>query len=675
MAKTYTYPHWETNVIDRSIYTPLVRETLPLLRPIFFMRAAKGPVGVPQFISSYNDAKSMFGDATFDETTEYFSREALFLKQLFSRQGAFITRMASSDAKKASFVLELQVKKQDVTQYERDANGQYKLDPITEERIPLKDATTGATVTEPGVELKWMTRAMKLDGDTPETLENLKPVTYGSGENEYVVYPILACMASYVGKAINDTGVKFFVDLDNMDETLATNVQSLPFDFGAVEKSYGDDTVSPLYSNLQNQYETFVAKPNTTDTRVDRNVSFDDVISNYYEDELPFEMKLFNENLATVGAMVQELEPEDETLTDPYLVNLTSELNIDGIPMPHVVFSEDNDAIVLNDTRILYLQGGEDGSIDDAAIEELTRQYLNDLVYPEFLDQARYPFTHIFDTGVSMATKKAFINFMGTHDAFKVVLSTQDANMGRMNTKNEDLSAGSSLYATCLLQPESSIKGTECCRAEIYQQCGLLADSTYKGIIPATLDVMLKKSRWESTTAITGHPGGLPNSAITIFKNNSWNWTPCDADHKQRSWDSGLNYFQYYDQQGIHWPAMRTVYRYDTSVLTSAMFTDVVVFTKHVARYNWSRYAGVELPFSVVGPRAASSVSTDLAVMLNGMYSYDVSFTQSDEEAKIGYISHATIRLWGNPMQRVWKIDIECYRNGYDPDSSNEETA
>lgn len=675
MGKTYTYPHWETNVIDRSIYTPLDRETLPLLRPIFFMRAAKGPVGVPQFVSSFNAARAMFGDHTFDENTEYFSREALYLKKLFARQGAFITRMASADAKKASFVLELQVKKKDVIQYERDASGQYKLDPITEERIPLKDANTGATITEPGVELKWMLRAMKLDGDTPETLENMKPVTYGSGDNEYVVYPIMACMASSVGKTMNDTGVKFFVDLDNLDETLATNVQSLPYSFGAVEKSYGADTVSPLYSNLQNQYETFVAKPNSTDTRTDRNVSFTDVMGNYYEEKLPFEVALYHENMKTVGELIQELEPEDETLTDPYLVNLTSELNMDGVPMPHVTFSEDDDALHLNDTRILYLAGGEDGSIDDASIEELTRQYLDDLVYPELLDQPRYPFTHIFDTGVSMATKKSFINFMGTHDAFKLVLSTQDANMGRMNTKNEDLSAGSSLYAACLLQPESIIKGTECCRAEIYQQCGLLADSTYRGIVPSTLDVMLKKSRWESTSSITGNFGGLPNSAITIFKNKSWNWTPCDADHKQRSWDCGLNYFQYYDQQGIHWPAMRTVYRYDTSVLTSAMFTDVLIFVKHVARYNWSRYTGVELPFEVVGPRAASSVSTDLGAMLNGMYSFDVAFTQSEEEAKIGYISHATIRLWGNPQQRVWKIDIECYRTGYNPDSLNEEVA
>lgn len=47
MAKVYTYPHWETNVIDNSIYTPLDNEILPLFRPIFFMRAQQGPVGVP----------------------------------------------------------------------------------------------------------------------------------------------------------------------------------------------------------------------------------------------------------------------------------------------------------------------------------------------------------------------------------------------------------------------------------------------------------------------------------------------------------------------------------------------------------------------------------------------------------------------------------------------------
>lgn len=657
MAKVYTYPHWETSVIDNSIYTPLYDEILPLFRPIFFMRAQQGPAGVPVWVSGTNNFKKVFGEGTLDSTTEYYSRESVYLSNLFARQGAFVVRMADSNAKKGSVVLELQVKKVKVDQYELDEDGQFVL---TEEgnRVPVID-TDGVTVKEDGVELKWLARAL----DEDETISNLKVKTVGSGESEYSVYPILAAEASSVGKFANDVGVKLFVDLDNIDDTLAQNVASIPYYFGAVKKTYGQDTVSSILSNLQNNAETFVAKENQQDTRTARNVSFDDVISNYYDD-LPFDVKLYSDNIKTVGELVQSVE-DDETLTDPYLVNLTSPYNINDVPYTHVVMSEDDDAIALNDSRIVYMQGGADGAIDDAAVETLTCQYLKDLVYPELLDQPRYPFTHIIDTGVSIETKYAYIDFLGDHDAFKVILSTQNANLGRFNTKAEDLSTGSALYARCLLQPESAIKGTECCRAEIFQQAGYLANSTYRGIIPATLDVMNKKSQYQSTGTITGTPTGLPASEITIFK--EWNWTPCDADHKQRSWDNGLNYFQHYDMTGIHWPAMRSVYRYDTSVLSSANFTDAVVYTKHIARKNWSKFAGVELEFGMFKQQAENAVSGDLAYMLNGHYNHEVEFSQSDEEAKIGYISHCTIKLWGNPQQRVWKIDIECYRNGYDP--------
>lgn len=670
MAKVYTYPHWETYVIDRSIYQALQRETLPLFLPIFFMRAAQGAAGVPVYVPSYTDAVAAFGEGTFTEGTPYFSREALYLKKLFSRQGAFIVRMTPNDAAFGSLVLELRVKKVQVKQYQRDSKGQYILDANTGDRIPLTDSGTGTVITEPGVELKWTTRAMLLTGDNPETLKNLKPVTYGTGADAYTVYPIMAMKANSVGAYSNDMGVKFFTDLDNMDKALANALGSIPYSLGGVKKTYGQDTVSPIRSFFQNQFETFVAKPNQVDSRVARNVSFDDIIGNEYSGKFPWDMKLFSDNIAEIGQVIMDLEEDDDTLFDPFMVNLTEPYNIDGVPMTHVTFSTDDDAINLNETRILYLIGGSDGTIDDVAIEELTRQYLKDLIYPELLDQPRYPFTHIVDTGVSIETKKSFVQFLGRHDAHKVILATQDANMGRMNTKNEDLSMGSALYAACLLQPESIVKGTECCRAEIYQQCGTLADSTYRGIVPSTLDIMLKKSRWQSTQTIMGQAAGLPHSAITLFK--EWNWTPCDADHKQKSWDSGLNYFQYYDMTSVHWPAMRTVYRYDTSVLSNALFTDVIVYTKHLARYNWSRFAGVEIEFNILAARAANALSNDLATMLGGTFKFSVAFAQSEEEAKIGYISHATIQLWGNPQQRVWKIDIECYRTGFDPTKTEE---
>ena len=116
---------------------------------------------------------------------------------------------------------------------------------------------------------------------------------------------------------------------------------------------------------------------------------------------------------------------------------------------------------------------------------------------------------------------------------------------------------------------------------------------------------------------------------------------------------------------GVHYPALHTVYRYDTSVLSSASFTDAVVYTKHIARYNWSKFAGVESSWDRISARATTALLSDLSYMLNGTYGVDVEFTQSDEEAKIGYIAHAIITLTGYAQQRVWKIDIECNRDGY----------
>lgn len=665
MAKTYTHPHWDENVIDKSIYTPLVREQLPTMLPIFFMRAQQGREGVPVYVSSYNAALKEFGEGTFDDNTKYFSREAVFLKGLFERQGAFITRMVAGDAAAGSLVLELKVKKANIPQYERDDNGQFVLDEETGDKIPLRDASTNAQITEPGLELTWSTRALNTAAERPETITNLKPTTHGTGDDAYTVYPILAVKAKSVGAYANDIGVKLYVDLDNPDTTLATAVGALPMSFGIVKKTYGQDTVSPVVSKYENQFETFVAKPDQIDERFESAVSFKEVIEDNYPD-IPFDVQLYTENIETVGAAIKEVEPDDDTLTDPFMANIIEPYNIDDVPMVHVALSEDS--IRLGTDRICYMTGGEDGTMDDENIEALTRQWLNDLLFPAIRDSARYPFSAMFDTGVSLATKRAMIRFMGVRKDFRLYLATQDCNLETWNTEAQDQSVGASLYAACLLQPESQLKGTVAFRADIYAQAGHLANSKYRKLIPFVYDIMMKKSRYASTGTVTGQPAGLPRSEVSVFKD--WNWTPTNPDLKQIAWENGINYAQYFDMDGIHWPALRTVYKYDTSVLSGSLFADIVVYIKHLARRNWAQFVGTDDPFTSFKAAAERALLNSISAMTANRYNVTVEYSQTEEEAKIGYISHCDISITGRAQNRITKFNIICYREGY---SSEEE--
>lgn len=671
----WTFPHYEVRVEDLSIYTPLYREQLPLHRPIFFMRCQQGPIGVPVWCSDYNYAVRVFGRGTFDKYTKWYSREAVYLRYAFNRQGAFIVRLADSTAKYASAVIECHVTEVEVPLWQRDEYGNF-LEDSDGNRIPVEGpGGPGTQATTIGYKLAWKKRVLAPD-ESPNTITPNTIVSEVGGTTT-TIYPILALKALYPGEYGNTNGFKLYYDPERVEKAMVSSIESLVYQFASVAKTYGQDTVSPIRTTF-GDVSTYVSlKDKAIDKRLEKDVAMKSVLQNLYYDKysqttnLAHTTKVYSEYVELIGSKIAETEvvANPTASSNPWLYNIFDATNADGIPLYSAIIDDvvASDTVVFNPNYIIYLDGGSDGDISDSAIETLTRQYLSDLVYGEIIDSARYPFTHIYDTGVTLPTKKAFIEFLGVRDDYKVILATQDCSREVMNTKDEDMSIGASLHAACVLQPESMVFGTEVCRAEIYQQAGHLNDQTiYEGFLPATIDALIKRCRWQSREFIEGMPKGLPHSGVTIFRD--WNWTPYMPAHKQANWDIGLNYFQYYDMTRIHYPDIRSVYRYDTSVLSSAIFTDVIVYTKHIVRFNWARLSGVELPFARLADKAKNNVLNDMTLMLNGMYGVEVRFYQTEEEAKIGYIAHGEIKLTGYAPNRVWIVDVKCYRDGYTPE-------
>ena len=671
----WTFPHYEVRVEDLSIYTPLYREQLPLHRPIFFMRCQQGPIGIPVWVSDYNYAIRVFGRGTFDKYTAWYSREAVYLRYAFNRQGAFIVRLADATAEYASAVIECHMTEVEVPLWQRDEYGNF-LETEDGDKVPVEGAGgPGTQATTLGYKLAWRRRNLNTN-ESPNTIMP-KTVVSGTGGASTTIYPVLAMKALYPGSYGNDNGFKLYFDIERTEPAMVDAIESLTYQFGSVAKTYGQDTVSPVRTTF-GDISTYVSlKDKAVDKRLDKDVAMKSVLQNLYYDRysqttnLIHTTKVYSEFVEVISTKIADAEilADPAAATNPWVYNIFDATTMDNIPLYSAIIDDaiTNDTVVFNANFIIYLGGGSDGDISDNAIETLTRQYLMDLVYPEIIDSARYPFTHMYDTGVTLPTKKILIEFLGVRDDYKAILATQDCSRTVMNTKDEDQSVGASLHAACVLQPESMIFGTEVCRAEIYQQAGHLNDQTiYEKFMPATLDALIKRCRWQSRDFIEGMPKGLPHSGVTIFRD--WNWTPCLPAHKQANWDTGLNYFQYYDMRRIHYPDMRSVYRYDTSVLSSAIFTDVIVYTKHIVRFNWARLSGVELPFARLAEKARNNVLNDMTLMLNGMYGVEVRFYQTEEEAKIGYIAHGEIKLTGYAPSRVWLVDVKCYRDGYTPE-------
>jgi hypothetical protein len=651
MAKLKTFPHYQVEVKDESLQQVFVPEDSPLHRPIFFGFAEKGPVGVPSF-GDYTALSKLYGKGTFDEYSKFFYHPNLFLKTALNYQKCFFVRIADATAAKASAVLEAHVKEGvQITQYEKDEFGGRALDASGN---PIPKMEGGIEVKEPGIEITWALRALTED----ETPDNLLPAEV-DGVN---IFPILVMTPDSPGAWANKAGVKIWFDWSTADTSVINTIDALMFNMGIVSQEYGMDIPTPVRNFYNNPTTEFSFNPEAIDTSTDRRVYFDHILNNDFA-SVPFNMKVFPENVEAIGQKVMAAEPMMIDITNPYMVDIMTATDLEGHPYDHLQIKTDgvDNVTVMDENVIQYMQGGSDGDTSVETLNSLTDVWLSGDVFPDIYDQARYPITHIYDSGYPLETKKNIIDFLGIRDDVKVVVGTQDV-FNEKNTKEEDQSTGSALRSQLLLHPESTIYGTQACRGTIFQQCGkLISNPNWLQIVPATYDCLIKKCFWQGAVYFKGKPKGLPNSAVTTLKDI--NWFPNSDDHKQLSWDTGLNYMQYYDMTGYHYPDVKSIYPYDSSLISDDILCDMLVYLKHVARLQWATFAGRDESPELLFGEIRESISDDIYTKFGVFLKTEVSVYQTDVDKALGYQTTIEIAVYGNFSQRVWNVLIPVRRN------------
>lgn len=662
MPKFYSFPHYEINVKDESLTTPLIVEQLALHRPIFLSFAERGPIGVPVY-GSYEEHASRFGAGTFDVFSKYYRHPNLFAERSLRNNKVFYVRLASDAAKSATLVLECSAYTKPLIQYQKDVNGNRIVD-TNGNPLPIDDGA-GDPVKEAGTVLKWTIRAATALEDPKHiaTKTSSLPNPDGGANLTVTTYPVAVFVAASAGAWGNVTGFKFYWNPDS-DTGVAAAMQSLIYTFGMVTIPWGSDTAEVIRSKYLDVDTEFTFAKDTIDKATMRRYNLNEVISNEYAaQDIPFGIYSYPENVAAIGnaCIANENLTEFPELTSPYMVNIFTGKTMTSAPYDHItVDTESAGAMLLNKNIINYMLGGNDGETTDDALESLTREWLGGTIFPDVMDLPRYPITHLYDSGYDAATKEALIDFLGVRDDVKVILSTQSVYESP-NTKAEDQSMGSFLRSRVLLHPESFVFGTTACRATILQQCGKLNENVpYTKLVPATLDCMMKKGIWQGATYMKGKPKGLPNSAVTVL--TDVNWFPVGSDFKQLSWDNALNYMQFYDMTSMHYPDVISVYPYLTSLLSDDIFTDMLIYIKHIVRAQWAKFAGVDDPIPQLISRIRDSVGRDIYSKLGSYVRAEVNPYQTALDVELGYSLTVEIPVYGTVPNRVWNVIVPVRR-------------
>ncbi len=313
------------------------------------------------------------------------------------------------------------------------------------------------------------------------------------------------------------------------------------------------------------------------------------------------------------------------TVNTQYLLNFLAGYDVDGVP--YYAFETSSSALfggvaMLSDT-ILYAQGGDDGLYmtdtgepDELANTELfdsmVRQELTDFGEGRirWMNTAKYPISAIWDSGYSIETKKAMLNPIGKRKDIAVILATQSVadyvttNVGGVvqkvwswippNNEATETAIAGTLRTVASMYPESEVYGTPVCRAVIVGQCGRLINSLYTRKLPLTYELANKVSLFMgSATGIWNADAAYDqraNNKITLMTDINLSWK--DENVGEQAWANGLVYAEDYDLKRLFFPAVRTVYNNDTSVLNSSITMFAICHIERVCQGAWRDLTG-----------------------------------------------------------------------------------
>nr|DAT15803.1 MAG TPA: Structural Protein [Caudoviricetes sp.] len=343
-----------------------------------------------------------------------------------------------------------------------------------------------------------------------------------------------------------------------------------------------------------------------------------------------------------------------------------------------------------------WADGGSDGDMGNHEYNKLVYEELakfeNGDSY-EMSNMARYPFSVFYDTGfpTEVATNKERNELRGSKDIWfpnvkkqisKLLIARKDISVclatHEVDPENREYRVGvvplirkdeatriSAITTYPRAYLESEVHGTKAVRANLIMQCGRIIGSQYRGLVPMTYELALKRARF------MGAANGRMNSGygydqdgvkqLQYVKEVNNPFVPYVA--REVNWTNGASWAEPYDRHTMFFPAVRTIYRDETSVLVSDINMLIAVDLQKVCFRTWRRLVGdSKLTNAQFIERSDNLILEDVDGRYDGrvVIKPETFYTKGDEAR--GYSWNCRIHMYANNMKTVGVYTVVTHR-------------
>lgn len=614
-STNYTHPNVNIDVIDKSVVNQPVSVHSRLHVPLFPIFGSMGE-SYKIFYGTGSEIQETFGDDVFDVKGPNATHANLFASYAVGYQAICVVRVNGTTT--PAFIartLKLSFDK---------SSGSLTLDSGT--------VNTKAEASQFGIDFK-TNNDTKIEAET--VLFSLTAKSGGSAYNNYGI--------------ILSTDNTYYSDQQYV-QYKASVVKNTASGIIILADKYGNTVQTGLLTSSSVKDE---------DTAVEKSL-VQRINKNY---NIPVTFELNDDALQILFNDLTKLNPDmAKNAVNPLQFNwLTGK---DSFNWFHTV----NSTINFADPAIM-LTGGTDDNIADsekksinAKFDDCVQAYL-DFDSDELYDQFRFPFTHFYDSGYRYDVKAALTQLYKKRDDLIIDFSTYSIsnknNKVMDNTKpstyEEDLSEAAQISVSALT-PESELYGTGFMRGNIFGQTGTLASNLISRQIPYTLNTLLLRCKFHAGSSITGQFTPRPNNEVTAFKDVSY--TLSSPDQKEEAWVGFLNLVSYADTTVKFYPDFKSMYKTNSSLLSSTMMVDYIVYVKKIIRNQWTYVTGSTLPVSSMAADIRRSIDTEIHYAFNGAITSKTEVTQTVSDQVNGHSVTITCEISSGADINIWNVII-----------------